>query len=149
MNENLIFFLIVCMIFYTLIPVSFPLVEAPLKILFWYSVKLCYHYLYNMPKSYLQNKFWVWENKKKSQWSMKSVALAWFCVSTKAVVIKKNIETVFKFADSSRHHDSIIYEGSSLDKVNFSHVYFEVIQNGGKLECPRLEQRSVIKFLVA
>ena len=41
-NETFIFFKITHLAFYTLIPVSFPLFEAPLRFFFWYSMKL-YH----------------------------------------------------------------------------------------------------------
>ena len=39
-NEILILFKKVLLAFYTLIPVSFPLIKAPLKTLFWYDMKL-------------------------------------------------------------------------------------------------------------
>ena len=40
MNETLIFVKIVISTFNTIIPVSYPLVNAPLKLFFWYGVKL-------------------------------------------------------------------------------------------------------------
>ena len=40
MNELLIFFETVSSEFKTLIPVSFILVKAPLKLTFWYNVKM-------------------------------------------------------------------------------------------------------------
>ena len=39
-NETFISFKIISLIFNTIIPASFSLVEAPLKLLFWYRVKL-------------------------------------------------------------------------------------------------------------
>ena len=64
MNEILIFIKIISLEFNTFIPVSLLLVEAPLRLLFWYGSKLHCHICFNVLhvlKSYLQFK-----KKKKS-----------------------------------------------------------------------------------
>ena len=48
MNKMLIFVKMVPLNISTIIPLSFPLVEAPLNLLFWYDVKLRRHISFNV-----------------------------------------------------------------------------------------------------
>ena len=48
----LVFFKIVPLAFHTIIPVSFILVEVPLKHFFWYDLKLQCHISFDVLKSY-------------------------------------------------------------------------------------------------
>ena len=92
MNETLIFCNKVPLTFSTFIPVSFPLIETPIKLLFRYEVKIYHHISFNVLyilKSYPWGEFNFRKQKKGHSdlgvVNMERVTLVQFCVSPKIV----------------------------------------------------------------
>ena len=95
-----------------LIPASFPLVEAPLKLLFWYGVKLISFNVLYILRSYNQDELSLYETKKhftglgEGLVHMEVAALAQSCLSLK-ILFMSNI--IFNPLNSLYNQDDEIW----------------------------------------